>query len=591
MVALAVIASSAAVCIVAANIPFDDTPSYTITYVMNDGTNSSDNPQTYRQGTETVLNDPTREGYVFVGWYMDEDLTKEISRIPTDSEGDITLYAGWERSEVGSKITFDLTGSVVSKIATFNPVTERIMEGKIEFSYLNYVHGKGYLMERNESVTVTTSYGSGTNTNTDYYWSGESDTVWTKGGSKIIDTIDGQKQCTAWVSKEGASIETQYVSEDGITYLIEYENIQKMMMTTTTTSITYTLSEIGTADLEESFDVNVYCDKDIEVSGSGTNPAYDIITLTANGETFSGWYSASGKLLSSERTYVIDKFVSDVTLIARNDNNADLIFEDSAAVVSPAVDLTDVTWRFTDGTDKVIESDVLSYTFETKGYHTLFYEGTKSDGSRYFGLIDILIDSTVSKVYDWTYGGKHYQMTVDIKISDYLAYRNDTTAVRKQMDNARDSIYFTTDDKYIGYVASELTKMSKGMTSLERANLILSFVQSTEYVTDTVSRGQEEFWKYPVETLYDMNGDCEDTSFLFATIAKVMGYDVCTVLLPGHMAAGIVIDDSEFDGDAYHYTYKNKHYYYCETTSDEWKIGHEPLSQCKQDQVKRFLVP
>ena len=39
---------------------------------------------------------PTREGYVFLGWYADEGLTKTVDLSSMSATESITLYASWE---------------------------------------------------------------------------------------------------------------------------------------------------------------------------------------------------------------------------------------------------------------------------------------------------------------------------------------------------------------------------------------------------------------------------------------------------------------------------------------------------------------
>ena len=73
---------------------------YNITYVLNGGTNNTANPDTYTSETATItLKDPTKEGYTFLGWYLDEDYTKKTTEIPTGNTGNVTLYAKWEQKE------------------------------------------------------------------------------------------------------------------------------------------------------------------------------------------------------------------------------------------------------------------------------------------------------------------------------------------------------------------------------------------------------------------------------------------------------------------------------------------------------------
>ncbi|MBQ8425113.1 MAG: InlB B-repeat-containing protein, partial [Clostridia bacterium] len=68
--------------------------SYSISYELNGGVNNSDNPTSYTSLSETItFKSPTKENYDFIGWYLDEDFTIEISKIEKGSTGNKTLYA------------------------------------------------------------------------------------------------------------------------------------------------------------------------------------------------------------------------------------------------------------------------------------------------------------------------------------------------------------------------------------------------------------------------------------------------------------------------------------------------------------------
>lgn len=66
--------------------------SYNITYVLNGGTNSSNNPKTYSIESNFDLYNPTRTGYNFDGWTLNG---KTITTLGNDLTGDITLVANW----------------------------------------------------------------------------------------------------------------------------------------------------------------------------------------------------------------------------------------------------------------------------------------------------------------------------------------------------------------------------------------------------------------------------------------------------------------------------------------------------------------
>ena len=73
------------------------TNNYKITYHLNGGVNNPDNPATFNFDSITTLKEPTREGFVFVGWFDKLTYTSEIKNFPrTDYYSrDFDLYAHW----------------------------------------------------------------------------------------------------------------------------------------------------------------------------------------------------------------------------------------------------------------------------------------------------------------------------------------------------------------------------------------------------------------------------------------------------------------------------------------------------------------
>jgi len=71
---------------------------YTISYVLDGGTNFSDAESIYTiESSLFSLGIPTKAGYSFGGWYGNADLSSggEITSIPSGSAGNISLYAKW----------------------------------------------------------------------------------------------------------------------------------------------------------------------------------------------------------------------------------------------------------------------------------------------------------------------------------------------------------------------------------------------------------------------------------------------------------------------------------------------------------------
>lgn len=66
---------------------------YQINYELDGGTNNSDNPSSYVVGETISLEEPTKDGYSFEGWYENSSFTgSEVTEISGRTE-DITLYA------------------------------------------------------------------------------------------------------------------------------------------------------------------------------------------------------------------------------------------------------------------------------------------------------------------------------------------------------------------------------------------------------------------------------------------------------------------------------------------------------------------
>ena len=69
---------------------------YAITYHLDGGENHEDNPETYNVEDEWTFATPTKAGYTFMGWYLDEELTQAKPTIAIGEHGKIDLYAKWE---------------------------------------------------------------------------------------------------------------------------------------------------------------------------------------------------------------------------------------------------------------------------------------------------------------------------------------------------------------------------------------------------------------------------------------------------------------------------------------------------------------
>ena len=80
---------------------------YSIKYSLSGGTNSENNPATVDiTNLPITLENPTKEGWEFAGWYSDYACTTPITEINADNVGNMTIYAKWSETAQRRTITY-----------------------------------------------------------------------------------------------------------------------------------------------------------------------------------------------------------------------------------------------------------------------------------------------------------------------------------------------------------------------------------------------------------------------------------------------------------------------------------------------------
>ena len=170
----------------------------------------------------------------------------------------------------------------------------------------------------------------------------------------------------------------------------------------------------------------------------------------------------------------------------------------------------------------------------------------------------------ISQTFVWNHGDYDWTLTESIQEDWYDYYK------AKPRSSPESVEYITGDDPFIKKISKALTKRAN--SDIPKTWVAVAFVQSLPYVDD-VYTGYDEYPKYPIETFFEKNGDCEDTSYLAASIINAMNIGSALVLLPGHMAIAVWMDCDE---SGIYYKLDDKCYYYVETTGKNWPGGEIP---------------
>ena len=172
----------------------------------------------------------------------------------------------------------------------------------------------------------------------------------------------------------------------------------------------------------------------------------------------------------------------------------------------------------------------------------------------------------------------NHDFKLPIPTSEYFRFKQ----MRHTPRNIGDFVNWVTYDNKI--VKSFAEAMTKDITSPEsKAQILLDFVHQQMY--DATIEKEEEYIRYPLETLVERNGDCEDLAILGAALMKSVNLDVALVyFIPRsgdketHMALAVT---GNFSGS--YFNVDGKKYFYTEATGTFWlnnqsrsKIGFIP---------------
>ncbi len=187
---------------------------------------------------------------------------------------------------------------------------------------------------------------------------------------------------------------------------------------------------------------------------------------------------------------------------------------------------------------------------------------------------------SIYRHYKWHFRGINFEWEEDWsrETLNYLKHQ------RHDLTNEEDFWYYVYNEPYADDLISfieDLINLGEEWLDFDEdkdvLEYLLSFVQHLEYYAE---RG--EYPRYPMETIIDKGGDCEDTAILMAFIARELDYD-CALLgfhgsgfggfgTWGHCDLGVAETyNGEFSGT--YWTEDETQYYYTSCNGRNREIG------------------
>lgn len=177
----------------------------------------------------------------------------------------------------------------------------------------------------------------------------------------------------------------------------------------------------------------------------------------------------------------------------------------------------------------------------------------------------------ITRVYEWEYKGYRFRRVYDFPKKIYYEYKK-----RDHFDhNFEKYANEPTNRKIVSKIAKAISEDAArlNLDKMDTVMVAVSFVQSLPYTSDCDTTGYNEYVRYPIETLVDYGGDCEDTAILMAVILRELGYGCVLLMFEQHVAVGVKGSDSIYGS---YFECDGGKYFYLETTGKNWDVGEIP---------------
>jgi predicted transglutaminase-like cysteine proteinase len=176
--------------------------------------------------------------------------------------------------------------------------------------------------------------------------------------------------------------------------------------------------------------------------------------------------------------------------------------------------------------------------------------------------------------HTWDYKDIVWKWELRIPVSLYTQY---STMPRLNYQDISYYVSYPEDDRALARLASEISRISQKFNFSERdtVEFASAFVQSLSYETDISGTGYSDYPKFPIETLVEQAGDCEDSAILLSSLLTQLGFDTVMLYFPrtsgrgAHWSLGVSVRGAY----GTNWEMGGTRYYHIETTTENWKIG------------------
>lgn len=186
----------------------------------------------------------------------------------------------------------------------------------------------------------------------------------------------------------------------------------------------------------------------------------------------------------------------------------------------------------------------------------------------------------VRKEFHWKFKPKGSKIEFDQSICLEISRSRFEQFRRKPRFNGEWNRYAEEEMPEVRALAMEFQRLHAGQnwSAYNQAFNVLNFVQCCiPYSYDEDTTGFDDWARYPIESLMEETGDCEDVAILCAAVISRLGFQTVLLLYPSHLAFGVAGADN-LKGDYVVEPTSGKRFYYGEATAKGRVLGEIPSS-------------
>jgi len=269
--------------------------------------------------------------------------------------------------------------------------------------------------------------------------------------------------------------------------------------------------------------------------------------------------------------------------------NSPLTVQLSAIESSDDEGIVSYSWDFGDGWGATDASCQHTYTHPGTYVTSVTVEDAYGETDTASVTIHVLGQETLFRIFTWRSHEETWRWKIAVPQALHAHYESLVPRYWCSDTGYCDWYKYVTDPDDDAFIETLARTLHDAIVPYyqDPLSVYYGFLQfALDFVSDaipyTLDSQPDEWPRYPLETLVEVAGDCEDTGILYCSIVRPYVQTTHLLFFPTHVASAVPVDWAFINSRSYtvgYYTFEGSYYAICETTGDPpgtWRVGELP---------------